>query len=166
MAVMLTSLELTSRTELTYTENISNGGARVVTGKLWSANDPLVIKSLEGDLQSEARVVYRQPSREKEKVYAIGVKLIEPRGGWQTKSGSGPLGELLEAIARTLVDHPEEVRVRAVGGRTITVLELRVHPEDIGKVIGHDGRTAEALRTILGAAGRKLNRRVKVEILD
>ena len=85
MAVMLTSLELTSRTELTVTENISSGGARVVTGKLWSANDPLVIKSLEGDLQSEARVVYRQRAREKEKVYAIGVKLIEPKGSWQTK---------------------------------------------------------------------------------
>ena len=82
MAVMLTVLELTSRTELTFTENISSGGARVVTGKPWSANDSLVIKSLEGDLQSEARVVYRQPIREK--VYAIGVKLIEPIGEWQT----------------------------------------------------------------------------------
>ena len=84
MAVMLTSLELTSRTELTFTENISSGGARVVTGKLWSANDALVIKSMEGDLQSEATVVYRQPVREK--VYAIGVKLIEPKGNWRTKS--------------------------------------------------------------------------------
>ena len=84
MAVTLTSLELTSRTELTFTENISSGGARVVTEKLWSANDSLVIKSREGDLQSEARVVYRQPVREK--VYAIGVKLIEPQGSWRTKS--------------------------------------------------------------------------------
>ena len=83
VAVMLTSLELTSRTELTVTENISNGGARVVTGTLWSANDPLVIKSLEVDLQSEARVVYLQPTREK--VYAIGVRLIEPKGKWRTR---------------------------------------------------------------------------------
>ena len=83
VAVMLTSLELTSRTELTFTENISNGGARVITGKLWSADDPLVIKSLEGDLQSEAKVVYRQSVREK--VYAIGVKLIEPTGQWRTR---------------------------------------------------------------------------------
>ena len=83
MAVMLTVLELTSRTELTFTENISSGGARVVTGKPWSANDSLVIKSLEGDLQSEARVVYRLPVREK--VYAIGVKLIEPQGQWRTR---------------------------------------------------------------------------------
>ncbi len=84
MAVMLTSLELTSRTELTFTENISSGGARLVTGKLWSANDPLVIRSLEGDLQSEAIVVYRQPVREE--VFAIGVKLIKPTGRWRRKS--------------------------------------------------------------------------------
>lgn len=83
VAVMLTSLELSSRTELTFTENISSEGARVVTQKLWSADDPLVIKSLEGDLQSEAKVVYRQPVREK--VYAIGVKLIEPTGQWRTR---------------------------------------------------------------------------------
>lgn len=83
MAVMLTSLELTSRTELTFTENISSGGARVVTEKLWSANDLLVIKSREGDLQSEARVVYRQSVREK--VYAIGVQLIAPEGNGQAK---------------------------------------------------------------------------------
>ena len=83
VAVMLTSLELASRTELTFTENISSGGARVITGKLWLADDPLVIKSLEGDLQSEAKVVYRQSVREK--VYAIGVKLIEPTGQWRTR---------------------------------------------------------------------------------
>ena len=164
MAVMLTSLELASRAELTFTENISSGGARVATGKLWPTNEALVIKSLEGDLQSEAQVVYSQPVREN--VYAIGVKLIEPKGGWQTKSGAGVLVELLEAIARTLAEHPEAVHVRAIHGRTITVLELRVHPEDIGRVVGHDGRIAQALRTILGAAGGKLNQRVKVEILD
>ena len=83
VVVMLTSLELTSRTELAFTENISSSGARVVTEKLWSADDPLVIKSLEGDLQSDARVVYRQAVREK--VYAIGVKLIEPTGQWRTR---------------------------------------------------------------------------------
>ena len=84
VAVMLTSLELTSRTELTFTENISSGGARVVTGKLWSANDSLVIRSLEGNLESEARVVYRHPAREK--VYGIGVELFAPKGNWRTKS--------------------------------------------------------------------------------
>ena len=76
------------------------------------------------------------------------------------------LEELLDAIARTLVEHPEEVQVRAVQAQAVTVLELRVHPQDIGRVVGHNGRLAEAIRTILGAAGRKLKQYVKVEILD
>ncbi len=69
-------------------------------------------------------------------------------------------------IAKALVDHPEEVEVRSVEGQHVIVLELCVHPEDLGQVIGRYGRTAEALRTILGAAGRKLHKRVTVEILD
>jgi hypothetical protein len=84
VAVMLTSRDRVSRTELTLTENISARGARVVTKTSWSANDSLVIKSLEGDLQSEARVIYRQPVREN--VYAIGLELIAPTGTWRRKS--------------------------------------------------------------------------------
>ena len=84
VAVMLTSRDRVSRTELTLTENISSRGARVVTKTLWSANESLVIKSLEGDLQSEARVIYRQPIREN--IYAIGLELIAPTGRWQAKS--------------------------------------------------------------------------------
>ena len=84
VAVMLTSRDPVSRTELTLTENISGRGARVVTKTLWSASDSLVIKSLEGDLQSEARVIYRQPVREN--VYAIGLELIAPTSNWRTKS--------------------------------------------------------------------------------
>ncbi len=80
MAVMLTSA---SRTELTLTENISSRGARLVTKKGWSANDTLVIKSLEGDLQSEARVIYSHHIREN--VYAIGLELLAPLGDWGTK---------------------------------------------------------------------------------
>jgi uncharacterized protein len=76
------------------------------------------------------------------------------------------LEELLEAIAKTLVDHPEEVQVRAVQGQAVSILELRVHPEGVGMVIGRHGRTAEALRTIFGAAGRKLHKRVTVVILE
>jgi uncharacterized protein len=76
------------------------------------------------------------------------------------------LEELLAAIAKTLVDHPEEVQVRAVQGQAVSILELRVHPEDVGMVIGRHGRTAEALRTIFGAAGRKLHKRVIVVILE
>jgi hypothetical protein len=84
VAVMLTSRERAFTTELTLTENISEGGARVITKKVWWANDTLVIKSLEGDLQSEARVVYRQPVREN--VYAIGLELLAPKGNWRGKS--------------------------------------------------------------------------------
>jgi uncharacterized protein len=63
--------------------------------------------------------------------------------------------ELLEAIAKALVDNPDQVQVRAIEGEEVTVLELRVHPSDLGKVIGRQGHMAQALRTILGAAGMK-----------
>ena len=68
-------------TELTLTENISTSGARVLTKKFWPINDSLFIKSLEGDLQSEARVVYRQAVRQD--VYAIGLEFIAPKGQWR-----------------------------------------------------------------------------------
>jgi uncharacterized protein len=74
--------------------------------------------------------------------------------------------ELLEMVTKALVDHPEEVEVRSVEGQQIVVLELYVHPEDLGKVIGRHGRTAEALRTIFGAAGMKLHKHVRVEIIE
>jgi hypothetical protein len=74
--------------------------------------------------------------------------------------------ELLEAMAKVLVDHPDQVRVRAIEGEEVTVLELRLHPSDLGKVIGRQGRIAQAIRTILGAAGVKLRKRVRVEILE
>jgi predicted RNA-binding protein YlqC (UPF0109 family) len=74
--------------------------------------------------------------------------------------------ELVEEIAKALVDIPEEVRVREVEGEQTTVLELRVAPSDLGKVIGKQGRTARSIRTLLGAAGMKLNRRFSLEILE
>jgi len=74
--------------------------------------------------------------------------------------------ELIESIAKALVDHPDQVQVRAVEGEQVTVLELRVHPEDLGKVIGRQGRTAKSMRTILGAAGMKLKKRLTLEILE
>ena len=74
--------------------------------------------------------------------------------------------ELVEEIAKALVDHPENVQVRAVEGEQVTVLELRVHPTDLGKVIGRQGRTARAIRTILGASGMKLKKRFVLEILE
>ncbi len=69
-------------------------------------------------------------------------------------------------IAKALVDHPEQVEVRSVEGQHVIVLELCVHPEDLGRVIGRHGRTAESLRTILGAAGMKLQKHVLVEIIE
>jgi hypothetical protein len=74
--------------------------------------------------------------------------------------------ELVEEIAKALVDIPEEVQVREVQGEQVTVLELRVAPSDLGKVIGKQGRTARSVRTLLGAAGMKLNRRFTLEILE
>ena len=74
--------------------------------------------------------------------------------------------ELVEEIAKALVDVPDEVQVREVQGEQTTVLELRVPPGDLGKVIGKQGRTARSVRTLLGAAGMKLNRRVTLEILE
>lgn len=74
--------------------------------------------------------------------------------------------ELVEAIAKALVDNPDQVQVRAIEGEQVTVFELRVHPTDLGKVIGRQGRTAQAIRTILGAVGMKRRRRLTLEILE
>lgn len=74
--------------------------------------------------------------------------------------------DLVESIAKALVDHPDQVQVKAVEGEQVTVLELRVHPEDLGKVIGRQGRTAKSIRTLLGAAGMKLKKRFTLEILE
>jgi predicted RNA-binding protein YlqC (UPF0109 family) len=74
--------------------------------------------------------------------------------------------ELVEAIAKALVDHPEQVHVNAVDGEQVTVLELKVAPDDLGKVIGRQGRTAKSIRTLLGAAGIKLKKRFTLEILE
>jgi len=72
--------------------------------------------------------------------------------------------QLVEDIAKALVDSPDEVRVQEVEGEQVTVLELRVAPT--GKVIGKQGRTARSIRTLLGACGVKLNRRFNLEILE
>ena len=69
-------------------------------------------------------------------------------------------------IAKALVEIPDEVTVREVEGEQVTVLELRVAPTDLGKVIGKQGRTARSIRTLLGAAGMKLHRRFTLEILE
>ncbi len=74
--------------------------------------------------------------------------------------------QLVEQIAKALVDQPDKVQVREVEGEQTTVLELRVAPEDLGKVIGKQGKTARAVRTLLAAAGMKLKKRFVLEILE
>ncbi len=74
--------------------------------------------------------------------------------------------ELIEMIARALVDNPDQVVVTEVEGEQTTVLELRVDQPDLGKVIGKQGRTARAVRTLLGAAGMKIRKRFVLEILE
>jgi uncharacterized protein len=74
--------------------------------------------------------------------------------------------ELVEVIAKALVDNPDAVTVNTVEGEQVTVLELKVHPTDLGKVIGRQGRTAKSIRTILGAAGMKMKKRLTLEILE
>jgi predicted RNA-binding protein YlqC (UPF0109 family) len=74
--------------------------------------------------------------------------------------------ELLELIAKALVDHPEEVSVSEVFGEQTTILELSVAQDDLGKVIGKQGRTARAIRTLLSAAGTKMGKRLHLEIIE
>lgn len=73
---------------------------------------------------------------------------------------------LIENIARALVDDPEAVRVREVEGDQATVLELAVAPDDLGKVIGRQGRTVRAMRTLLGAASIRAGKRTMLEIME
>lgn len=74
--------------------------------------------------------------------------------------------DLVEAVAKALVDHPEQVQVRAVPGEQVTVIELHVDPGDLGKIIGRQGRTAKAIRTLLSASSLKLNKRYTLDILE
>lgn len=76
------------------------------------------------------------------------------------------LKELIEMIAKALVDYPEQVEVSALEGEQTSVIELRVAKEDLGKVIGKQGRTARAMRTILSAASTKIRKRAVLEIIE
>ncbi len=74
--------------------------------------------------------------------------------------------ELVEMIAKALVDNPDKVQVTQLEGEQTSILELKVADDDLGKVIGKQGRTARAIRVILGAAGMKLKRRFNLEIIE
>ncbi|TFZ39838.1 KH domain-containing protein [Soehngenia longivitae] len=76
------------------------------------------------------------------------------------------MGELVEFIAKSLVDNPDEVKVNEIEGSQSIIIELRVAPEDMGKVIGKQGRIAKAIRTVVKAAAIKQNKRVVVEIIQ
>ena len=80
--------------------------------------------------------------------------------------GDGTMKDLINFIAQALVDHPEQVSVTEVGGHQTSVLELQVAKEDIGKVIGKQGRTIKAMRTILNAASAKGKKRTVLEIVE
>ena len=74
--------------------------------------------------------------------------------------------ELIEFVAKSLVDHPDEGRTHTYEREQGTVIELEVDPDDLGKVIGRQGRTARAIRTLLSAAGQKTRRRYSLDIVD
>ena len=76
------------------------------------------------------------------------------------------MGELVKLIAQSLVDHPEAVTVNEVEGAQSIIVELRVSPDDMGKVIGKQGRIAKAMRTVVKAAATKTKKRVTVEIIQ
>jgi predicted RNA-binding protein YlqC (UPF0109 family) len=78
----------------------------------------------------------------------------------------GELSKMVETIAKALVDLPNEVSVAEVAGENTTVIELRVAKTDIGKIIGKEGKTAKAIRTILLGAATKLKRRTVLEIVE
>jgi predicted RNA-binding protein YlqC (UPF0109 family) len=89
-----------------------------------------------------------------------------------TDAADTAMPDLIEFVARALVDHPDEVEVEVevevdeVAGDETSVIELRVAPEDLGRVIGRQGRTARAMRTLLGALSQKQSRRAVLEIIE
>jgi len=74
--------------------------------------------------------------------------------------------ELVELIVKSLVDNPDKVKVTQLDGEQSSIIEVAVAPEDMGKVIGKQGRNAQAIRIIVAAAGMKLKKRINVEILE
>jgi uncharacterized protein len=79
--------------------------------------------------------------------------------------GESQIKELIEVVVRALVDHPEQIVVNEISGRQMSVIELRTAKEDMGKIIGKEGRNADALRTLANAVAAKLKKRVVIEIL-
>ena len=74
--------------------------------------------------------------------------------------------ELIEYVVKTLVDHPEDIRITEIEGERTSVFELRCHPDDVGKVIGKSGKTVGAIRTLLGTVAARENRRAMLEVVE
>ncbi len=74
--------------------------------------------------------------------------------------------DLVEFVAKALVDQVEKIEINEIAGNQTNIIELKVHKDDIGKVIGRQGRTADAIRTILNCAAAKLNKRYILQIID
>lgn len=85
---------------------------------------------------------------------------------WNVKVEPMQMKDLIEFMAKALVDNPDQVEVREIEGEQSSVIELRVSREDLGKVIGKQGRTARAMRTILSAASTKLRKRAVLDIIE
>ncbi len=83
----------------------------------------------------------------------------------QTDNGNSSMKEIVEMMARALVDQPQAVSVAEINGAHSCIVELSVAKEDIGKIIGKQGRTADAMRTIVGAVSAKMNKRSVLEII-
>ena len=90
----------------------------------------------------------------------ISVDVVETRGRIRT------LKELIELISKKLVEHPEDVQVRVIEGEEVQTFELRVHPDDMGRIIGKQGRVAKNLRAIVGAAAAKQNVNARLDIVE
>ena len=89
-----------------------------------------------------------------------------PDGGSAQKKPLSDLSKMIELLAKMLVDLPDQVSVHEIEGENTTVIELKVAKEDLGKVIGKQGRTARAVRTILNGASTKLRKRTVLEIIE